>query len=74
MGYYEVFIEYCSVCGGIDEVECDCTGRIGVEYADNDCIACVGGTHECLHCHGLGLDPDDLVEHGVNECLIRANS
>lgn len=46
--------EECPECDdGI--VECDCTGGMGKEFADDDCPVCDGtGEHSCPVCNGRG--------------------
>lgn len=47
----------CSECGGKGVVECDCTGGLGPEHADDDCPACGGeGKHTCPACGGTGKE------------------
>lgn len=45
----------CPECDGSGRVECDCTGGLGEEFADDDCPACGGtGQHTCPVCNGYG--------------------
>ena len=47
--------EECPECDGSGIVECDCTGGLGREFADDDCPACDGtGRHTCPECWGKG--------------------
>lgn len=65
-GKIEVFVDACSECYGRRKVDCDCTGGLGKDNADDGCLACGGkGRHMCPVCKGRGFDIDCLIEAGV---------
>lgn len=65
-GKIKVYVEECYECGGKKRVECDCTGGLGKEKADDDCPACGGqGKHICPACDGRGYDVKCLIDAGV---------
>lgn len=47
--------EKCPDCNGTGREECDCTGGMGKDQADDGCPACGGtGKHTCTTCNGSG--------------------
>ena len=65
-GKIEIYVYACYECSGNREVECDCTGGLGKDRADDDCYACSGsGVHICPACNGYGFDYSELVAAGV---------
>ena len=50
----------CYECDGSGKIECDCTGGMGKNAANEDCPACNGkGVHRCPVCDGTGRVKDE---------------